>query len=134
MSFWLALHRRWGQDWALSLRHQLTESRAQSRPASWLAQGRIDSLGKLDDSSQIYTESELNDPVNLAEHLLLHCSTKIKQKFLTMDSSRVFYADYHAISRFFSTGQSFEILSVKMAQNAILFYFLVPLDIKQHLN
>ena len=48
-----------------------------------------------------------------------------------MDSSRVFYADYHAISRFFTTGQSFEILSVKTTKKAILTYFRVPLDIKQ---
>ena len=58
-----------------------------------------------------------------------------QQKFhpvnLTMDSSRVFYADYHAISRFFTTGLSFEILSVKTTKNAILAYFRVPLDIKQ---
>ena len=48
---------------------------------------------------------------------------------LTTDSNTV-YADYHAISRFF-TCQSFEILSVKTTKNAILSYFRVPLDIKQ---
>ena len=48
-----------------------------------------------------------------------------------MDSIRVLYADYHTISRFFTTGQSFEILSVKMTKKAILTYFRVPLDIKQ---
>ena len=40
-----------------------------------------------------------------------------QQKFLlvnfTMDSSRVLYAEYHAISRFFTTRQNFEILLVK---------------------
>ena len=51
---------------------------------------------------------------------------------LTMDSSRVLYADYYAISRFFTTGQSFEILLFKTTKNAILTYFLVfPFDIKQ---
>ena len=64
-----------------------------------------------------------------------NCSTKIKLKFvsvnLTMDSSRVLYADYHAISRFFTTRQSFEILSVITTKKAILTYFRVPLDIKQ---
>ena len=58
-----------------------------------------------------------------------------RQKFLTenlrIDSSRVLYADYHAISRFFTTGQSFEILSIKTTKKAILTYFRVPLDIKQ---
>ena len=62
-------------------------------------------------------------------------STKIKQKFvtvnLTMDSSRALYADYYALSRFFTTGQSFEILSVKSTKKAILIYFRVPLDIKK---
>ena len=48
-----------------------------------------------------------------------------------MDSSRVFYADYHAIFRFFTTLQSFDILSVKMTKMAILTYFQVPLNIKQ---
>ena len=60
---------------------------------------------------------------------------KIKQKFvpvtLTMDSSIVLYADYHAISLFFTTGQSFEILSIKSTKMAILTYFRVSLDIKQ---
>ena len=45
-----------------------------------------------------------------------------------MDSSIVLNADYHAITRFFTTGQSFEILSVK---KAILTYFRVLLDMKQ---
>ena len=49
-----------------------------------------------------------------------------------MDSSIVLYADYHALSRFFTTTQSLEILSVKTAKKAILTYFRVPLDIKQH--
>ena len=40
----------------------------------------------------------------------------------------VLYADYHAISRFFTTGQSFEILSVKSTKKAILTYFGVPLN------
>ena len=48
-----------------------------------------------------------------------------------MDSSLVLYADYHAISRFFTTGQSFEVLSVKKTKKAILAHFQVPLDIKQ---
>ena len=48
-----------------------------------------------------------------------------------MASSRVMYADYHAISRFFTTGKSFEILSVKMTKKASLTYFRVPLDIEQ---
>ena len=48
-----------------------------------------------------------------------------------MDFSRVLYADYHALCRFFTTGQSFEILSVKTTKNAILNYFRVPLHIKQ---
>ena len=48
-----------------------------------------------------------------------------------MDSSRVLNADYHEISRFFTTGQSFEILSVKMTKKAILTYFRVSLYIKQ---
>ena len=47
-----------------------------------------------------------------------------------MDSSKVLYADYHAISRFFTTGLSFEILSVKMSKKAIVTYFRVLLDIK----
>ena len=47
-----------------------------------------------------------------------------------MDSSRDLYADYHAISRLFTTRQSFEILSVKMTKQAILTYFQVPLNIK----
>ena len=46
-----------------------------------------------------------------------------QQKFvsvnLTMDSNRVLYAVYHAISRFFTAGQSFEILSVKTTKKAI---------------
>ena len=49
-----------------------------------------------------------------------------------MDSGRVLYADYHAIFRFFTSGQSFEILSVKKTKKAILTYFQVPLDIKQY--
>ena len=61
----------------------------------------------------------------------------IKQKFLPvnlrMNSSRVIYADSHAISRFFTTRQSFEILSVKTTKNAISTYFRVPLNIKQQL-
>ena len=48
-----------------------------------------------------------------------------------MDSSRVLYADYHAISGYFITRQSFEILSAKMTKKAILTYFRVPLIIKQ---
>ena len=48
-----------------------------------------------------------------------------------MDSSRVLYAVYHAIPRFFTTRQSFEISSVKTTKNAILAYFRIPLDIKQ---
>ena len=48
-----------------------------------------------------------------------------------MDSSRVIYAAYYAISRFFTTRQSFEILSVKTTKNAILTYIRVPLDNKQ---
>ena len=48
-----------------------------------------------------------------------------------MDSSRVIYADSHAISRFFTTRQGFEILSVKTTKNTILTYFRVPSDIKQ---
>ena len=48
-----------------------------------------------------------------------------------MDSSRVLYADYHAISRFFTTRQSFEILSIKTTKKPILTYFRVPLNIKQ---
>ena len=48
-----------------------------------------------------------------------------------MDSNRVFYADNHAISRFFSTGQNFEILSVKTTKKAILTYSRVSLDIKE---
>ena len=48
-----------------------------------------------------------------------------------MDSSRVLYADYHAISLFFTTRHSFEILSVKTTNNAILTNFRIPLDIKQ---
>ena len=43
----------------------------------------------------------------------------------------VLYAYYHEISRFFTTGQRFEILSVKTTKRAILTYFRVPLDIKQ---
>ena len=58
----------------------------------------------------------------------LYCSAKIKQKFLPV--IRVLYADYHAISRFFTTHQSFEI-SAKMTKNAILTYFRVSLNIKQ---
>ena len=50
---------------------------------------------------------------------------------LTMDSSRILYAEYHAISRFFTTGQNFEILSVKTTKKGILTYFRVPLDIKK---
>ena len=50
---------------------------------------------------------------------------------LTMDSCRVLYGDYHATSRFFTTRQSFAILSVKTTKKAILTYFRVPLDIKQ---
>ena len=48
-----------------------------------------------------------------------------------MDSSRVLYADYHVISRFFTTRQSLEIFSVKMTKKAILNYFRVPLNIKK---
>ena len=48
-----------------------------------------------------------------------------------MDSCRVVYADYDALYRFFTTGQSFEILSVKITKKAILSHFRVPLDIKQ---
>ena len=48
-----------------------------------------------------------------------------------MDSSRVLYPDSHAISRFFTTGQSFEIMSVKTTKKTILTYFRIPLDIKQ---
>ena len=59
---------------------------------------------------------------------------KIKQKFesvnLTMDS-RVLFADSQAISRFFKTAPSFEILSVKSTKKDILTYFRVPIDIKQ---
>ena len=43
-------------------------------------------------------------------------------------SLRVLYADYHAISRFFTTRQ---ILSVKMTKTAILTYIRAPLNIKQ---
>ena len=66
-----------------------------------------------------------------------HCSTKIKQKFLpvnlTMDSSRVFYSDSYAISRFFTTRQSFEISSVvKISKRYLammhLYLFLVILQ------
>ena len=45
--------------------------------------------------------------------------------------SSYIYADSHAISRFFTTGQRFEILSVKTAKRAILTYYQAPLDIKQ---
>ena len=48
---------------------------------------------------------------------------------LTMDSTRVLYADNHAISQFFTT--EFEILSVKITKNAILTYFRAPFNIKQ---
>ena len=48
-----------------------------------------------------------------------------------MDPSRDLFADYHAIFRFFTTVQRFEILSVKTTKNAILTYFRVPLDINQ---
>ena len=48
-----------------------------------------------------------------------------------MDSSGVLYADYHAIARFFTTRQSFEILLVKTTKNTTLTYFQVLLDIKQ---
>ena len=48
-----------------------------------------------------------------------------------MDPSRILYADYYVIFRFFTTRQCFEILSVKMTKKAILTYFRVPLDIKQ---
>ena len=48
-------------------------------------------------------------------YYIITLPTKIKPKFvtinLTTDSSRVLYADYDAISRFFTTGQSFEISS-----------------------
>ena len=58
-----------------------------------------------------------------------------KQKFLpvnlTLDSSRVLYADYHASPRFFTTRQSFEILSVKMTKKLILTYFRLPSNIRQ---
>ena len=47
-----------------------------------------------------------------------------------MDSSRVIY-DCHAISRFFTTHQSFEILSVKKTKKVILTCFRGPLNIKQ---
>ena len=48
-----------------------------------------------------------------------------------MDSSRVLYADYQANTRFFTTRQSFEILSAKMMKRAILTYIRVPFNIKQ---
>ena len=48
-----------------------------------------------------------------------------------MDSIRVLYADYHALSLFFTTVLSFEILSVKTSKKAILTYFRVLSDIKQ---
>ena len=49
---------------------------------------------------------------------------------LTMDSSRILYADFHTISRFFTPRQSFEILSAKITNKAILTLFRVPLNIK----
>ena len=48
-----------------------------------------------------------------------------------MDSSIVLYSDYHAIYQFFTTGQSFEILSVKTTKGGILTYFAGLLDIQQ---
>ena len=48
-----------------------------------------------------------------------------------MGSGRILYADYYAISGFFTTGQSLEILSVKTTKKAIVTCFRVPLNIKQ---
>ena len=48
-----------------------------------------------------------------------------------MDSRRVLFADSHAIFKFFTTGQSMEILSVKTTKKAILAYVRVLLNIKQ---
>ena len=69
-------------------------------------------------------------------HVCQMSDNSVRQKFLpanlTMNSSRVLYADYYAIPRFFyNTRQSFEILSIKTTKNAILTYFRIPLDIKQ---
>ena len=52
----------------------------------------------------------------------------VRQNFLTvnltMDSSRNLYDDYNAISRFFTTGQSFEIFSVKMTKWPYVFIYV----------
>ena len=54
-----------------------------------------------------------------------------RQKFVsvnvTIDSSGVLYAKYYAISRFFTTGQSFERLSVKTTKTDILTLFSSPI-------
>ena len=48
-----------------------------------------------------------------------------------MDSSKFYTLIITQFPDFFTTAQSFEILSVKTTKKAILSYFRVPLDIQQ---